>query len=211
MSELYDCRLACAQTIEALAESDSRVIVLVNDCLGSSLMEPFARRYPQRVINAGIAEQDMVGISAGLANGGKLPFVFSASCFLVGRALEQIKVDLAYSGANVKLCATSPGLAYGELGATHHSVEDLAALRAIADLTIVVPADPSETAEAVRAAADVVGPVFLRISRTKVPAVHTDGSHFRLGEARRLREGGDGIQTTLTRQPFWTGHELSPF
>lgn len=191
MTTLYDCRAAYASALESLAERDPRVVVVLNDCVGSSQMDRFGQRFPERLINVGIAEQDMVGIAAGLANGGKLPFVSSASCFLTGRALEQIKADVAYSEANVKLCAMSPGLAYGELGATHHSIEDLAWMRALANLTILVPADPVETGQAVRVAAETEGPFFLRISRMKVPAVHPQDYQFRVGVASRLRDGSD--------------------
>jgi len=133
----------------------------------------------------------MVGIGAGLANGGKIPFVCAASCFLTGRALEQIKVDVAYSRANVKLCGVASGLAYGQLGPTHHSIEDLAWTRVIANLAVVVPADPSETAQAVRAAAELDGPVFLRLSRMPVPSVHPPEYRFRMGAAVVLKPGRD--------------------
>ncbi len=188
---LFDCRDAFAERLEALAAEDERVVVVVNDSIGSSKMGNFKKRYPQRLVNVGIAEQNMIGVSAGLANGGKLPFTCGASCFLTGRALEQIKVDLAYSNANVKLCGMSSGVAYGELGPTHHSIEDLAWLRAIANMTIIVPADPLETAQAVQAAYEYVGPVFLRISRMPVPAVHPASYQFQIGKACVLREGTD--------------------
>jgi transketolase len=133
----------------------------------------------------------MVGVGAGLANGGRIPFVSGAAPFLTGRALEQIKADVAYSNANVKLCGQSPGMAYGELGPTHHSIEDLAWLRAIANLPVVVPADPLETEQVIRWAASMVGPVFIRVSRTPVTAVNGPGYAFQAGVAARLREGGD--------------------
>jgi transketolase len=140
-------------------------------------------------VNVGIAEQNMVGVSAGLALSGLLPFTCGASCFLTGRALEQVKADLAYSHHNVKLCGMSSGMAYGELGPTHHSIEDLAWTRAIANLTIIVPADPLETAQCVRAAAAYDGPVFLRLSRMPVPIVHPADYQFEIGRAVTLREG----------------------
>jgi transketolase len=133
----------------------------------------------------------MVGVSAGLAGAGKIPFTCAASCFLTARALEQIKADLAYSRHNVKLCGMSSGMAYGELGPTHHSIEDLAWTRAIASMTVVVPADARETSQAVRAAAAIDGPVFLRISRLPVPPVHAEGHAFQIGRATTLREGSD--------------------
>ena len=153
MTQRYDCRDAFAQTLEELGQQDARVVVVVNDSVSSSKVGGFRKRFPDRLVNVGIAEQTMIGVSAGLSNGGMLPFVCGASCFLTGRALEQIKVDLAYSEANVKLCGMASGVAYGELGPTHHSIEDLAWTRAIANMTVIVPADPIETSAALRAAA----------------------------------------------------------
>jgi len=191
MPELFDCREAFARTLERLAEHDPRIVAVVNDSVGSTRLGGFSRRFAGRLVNVGIAEQNMVGIGAGLANGGKLPFVCGASCFLTGRALEQIKVDVAYSRANVKLCGMSSGLAYGQLGPTHHSIEDLAWTRAIAGLKVVAPADPTETAQAVEAAAQVDGPVFLRLSRMPVPEIHPASYQFSFGRAVILREGTD--------------------
>ncbi len=191
MTQLYDCRDAFASALESIATDDPRACVVVNDSVGSSKVGGFAARFPDRLVNVGIAEQNMVGVAAGLANAGRLPFVCAASCFLTGRALEQIKADVAYSDANVKLCGMSPGVAYGELGPTHHSIEDLAWTRAIANLIVVVPADPLETEQAVRFAAAHRGPVFLRISRMGVPAVHGRDYRFTVGRAALLRAGAD--------------------
>jgi len=149
----FDCRDAFARTLEALAETDQRIVTVVNDSLGSSKLTGFQKRWPERTVNVGIAEQDMVGVGAGLANGGKIPFVSAAACFLTARAMEQIKADVAYSNVNVKLIGQSSGIAYGELGPTHHSIEDMAWLRLLPNLTIIVPSDPWETEEAVKAAA----------------------------------------------------------
>jgi transketolase len=187
----FDCRDAFAAELELIAQEDRRVVVLVNDSISSSKVGNFKKLFPGRLVNIGIAEQNMVGISAGLANGGKIPFVCGASCFLTGRALEQIKADLAYSNYNVKLCGMSSGVAYGELGPTHHSIEDLAWLRAIANMVIIVPADPLETAKAVRAAYEYHGPVFLRISRTPVPSILPDSYRYQIGTAYQLRDGQD--------------------
>jgi transketolase len=189
MTAKADCRVAFAEALVGLAEADSRIVAVVNDSVGSSSLEEFKKRFPERLINVGIAEQNLVGVSAGLASAGKVPFTCGASCFLTGRALEQIKADLAYSRHNVKLCGMSSGMAYGELGPTHHSIEDIAWTRAIANMTVIVPADPLETAQAVRAAAALDGPVFLRISRLMVPAVHAPDYAFRIGRAARLRDG----------------------
>jgi transketolase len=191
MSDLFDCRKAFAEALHELAAADPRVVVVTNDSIGSSNITAFRKQYPERFVNVGIAEQDLIGVSTGLANGGKLPFVCGASCFLTGRALEQVKVDLGYSRSNVKLCGMSSGMAYGALGPTHHSIEDLAWTRVIPNLTIIVPADPLETRQAFFAAAALDGPVFLRLSRMPVPEVHAPGYQFRIGRAARLREGRD--------------------
>src|SRR5579872_7279915 len=178
----YDCRETFAKTLETLAEKDERIVAVVNDSVGSSKLVGFQKRFPDRLINVGIAEQTMVGVGAGLANGGKTPFVSGAACFLTARALEQIKADIVYSNANVKLCGISSGVAYGELGPTHHSIEDIAWLRTMRDLTIIVPSDPSETAAAIRAVAALEGPAFVRISRMPVPELnHT--APFAIGKA----------------------------
>lgn len=188
---MFDCREAYVETLRALAEQDERIVAVVNDSVGSSKLGKFRSQFPQRLINVGIAEQAMVGVGAGLANGGKIAFVSGASCFLTARALEQIKADVAYSQANVKLCGISSGVAYGELGPTHHSIEDLAWLRPMANLTIIVPSDPWETAEAIKAAATTDGPMFIRISRMPVPALKRDKPRFEIGKAEVLRAGSD--------------------
>jgi transketolase len=190
----FDCRDAFAAALDEVAERDQRVVIVVNDSVGSSKLVGFKKRWPERMVNVGIAEQTMVGIGAGLANGGKIPFVSAAACFLTARALEQIKVDIAYSNTNVKLVAQSPGVAYGELGATHHSIEDMAWLRLLPNLTIIVPSDPWETGRAVKAAAEMDGPVFIRVSRMPVPQLPRPASaEFRIGRAEVLRDGGDAV------------------
>ncbi len=188
----FDCRDAFAKTIEALAEADPRIVTVVSDSVGSSKLTGFRKRWPERMVNVGIAEQTVVAVGAGLANGGKIPFVSAASCFLTGRALEQVKADIAYSNVNVKLIGQSSGIAYGELGPTHHSIEDFAWLRVLNNLTIIAPSDPWETAEAIRAAAAHDGPAFVRVSRMPVPELpRPEGARFTIGKAETLREGGD--------------------
>jgi transketolase len=190
----FDCRDSFAATLEMLAARDERIVAVVNDSLGSSKLASFEKRWPDRTVNVGIAEQTMVGVGAGLANGGKIPFVSAASCFLTARALEQIKADIAYSKRNVKLVGQSPGVAYGELGATHHSIEDMAWLRLLPNLAIVVPSDPWETARVVEAAATLDGPIFIRIGRVPVPALARPAdAEFRLGHAEVLRDGSDAV------------------
>ena len=189
--ELHDCRDAFTSTLEAMAARNPDIVAVCNDSVGSSKLGGFRERWPERLINVGIAEQNLVGVGAGLANGGKLPFVCAAACFLTGRALEQIKADVAYSNTNVKLCGMSSGVAYGALGSTHHSTEDFAWMRAIPNIAVVAPADRIETAAATEWAASHAGPVFLRLSRVGVPDLFPQGHVFELGRANRLRDGTD--------------------
>lgn len=187
----HDCRDTFSKTVEALAESDPRIVTVVSDSVGSSKLVNFRKRWPDRMVNVGIAEQTVVAVGAGLANGGKVPFVSAASCFLTARAMEQIKADIAYSNVNVKLIGQSSGIAYGELGPTHHSIEDMAWLRLLNNLTLIVPSDPWETEQAIRAAAAFDGPVFIRVSRMPVPALERKSPRFEIGKAEVLAEGGD--------------------
>ncbi len=189
--QLFDCRDAFSKTLEQMAAVDSRVCAVVNDSISSTKLKAFKAAFPERFVNVGIAEQNMVGVGAGLANGGMVPYVSGASCFLTARSMEQVKVDLGYSKSNVKLCGMSSGMAYGELGPTHHSIEDLAWTRIIPNLAVIVPADPIETESAMRYSLSYEGPMFLRISRMPVPAVHDAGYTFRLGHAPVLHHGND--------------------
>ncbi|GAA2019954.1 transketolase family protein [Nakamurella flavida] len=192
----FDCRKAFAEEIIALAQEDPRIVAVCNDSVGSSNLTGFRDAFPDRLINVGIAEQDLVGVGAGLANGGMIPFVSAAAPFLTGRALEQIKADVAYSATHVLLCGQSPGMAYGELGPTHHSIEDLSWTRAIPGLRVLVPADPQETRAAVRYAVGNPGGYYIRIPRHAVPAVNPEGTGFELGRSVRLAghsPGGEDV------------------
>lgn len=190
-ARLFDCRDAYIRVLEEMAAADKRVCAVANDSLSSAKLKEFRAKFPDRFVNVGIAEQNMVGVGAGLANGGMIPYVCGAGCFLTARAMEQLKVDLAYTKANVKLCAMSPGMAYGQLGPTHHSIEDVAWMRVLPNMAVVVPADPVETAAAMRYSITHNGPMYLRISRMPVPRVHGEDYEFTLGRAVLLREGTD--------------------
>ena len=190
-AKLYDCRDSFTATLEALGAANEHIVAVCNDSVGSSKLAGFRDKFPDRLINVGIAEQNMVGVGAGLANGGNIPFVCAASPFLTGRALEQIKADVAYSETNVKLVGISSGMAYGELGPTHHSIEDFAWIRALPNVPVIAPADRIETAAAVRWAADHQGGCFLRLSRVGVPDLFAEDHAFEPGKANCLREGRD--------------------
>ena len=189
---MFDCRDAYAPVRwRRWQKRTPRVCVVINDSLSSAKMKDFKTKYPARFVNAGVAEQNMVGVGNGLANGGMIPYLCGASCFLTARAMEQVKVDLAYSNANVRICGMSSGMAYGQLGPTHHSIEDLAWLRILPNMTVVVPADPIETDAVMRYTLEHVGPMFLRISRIPVRPVHDNDYKFTLGKAVVLRRGRD--------------------
>jgi transketolase len=190
-AQTYDCRKAFADTLLELARADERIVAVCNDSVGSSNLVAFRQEFPDRLINVGIAEQDLVGVGAGLANGGLIPFVSAAAPFLTGRALEQIKADVAYSNTHVILCGQSPGVAYGELGPTHHSIEDLSWTRAIDNLKVLVPADPVQTRAAVRWAVDNPGPLYLRVPRFKVPELTPEDAPLEPGQAVLVSDGDD--------------------
>ena len=187
----YDCRQTFVDTLIDLAQTDERIVAVCNDSVGSSNLGAFAKAFPERLINVGIAEQNMVGVAAGLANGGFIPFVCAAGPFLSGRATEQVKADVAYSNFPVILCAMSPGIAYGELGPTHHSIEDFAWMRAISNLVVMAPADPRQTRDAMHWAAKAGKPTYMRVPRFKIPAVTPEDHQFVTGKANTLRSGKD--------------------
>lgn len=185
-------RQVICETLLKLAETDPDIMVLTSDSRGSAAMAPFAKAYPNQFVEVGIAEQNIVGISAGLAHSGKKPFVTSPACFLSMRSIEQIKVDVAYSGTNVKLVGISGGVSYGALGMSHHSVQDIAVARAIPGLAVVLPADRHETKRMTEALVKHQGGVYVRIGRNAVEDVYeSDDYEFIIGKAVTLRDGTD--------------------
>jgi transketolase len=180
-----------ADTLLELAEADSQIVAVTSDSRGSGKLGPFGQARPRQLIEVGIAEQNLVGIAAGLASIGKKPFAVSPACFLMARALEQIKNDVCYSDVPVVAVGISAGVSYGALGSTHHSLHDLAALRAIHNVTVIVPADNFETCAAVRAAVHARHPVYLRFGKAPMLNVHAENSRFQVGRAITLREGSD--------------------
>ena len=181
-----------ADTLLEMARSDRSVVAVTSDSRGSGKLGPFGQALPAQLVEVGIAEQNLVGIAAGLAACGKKAFAVSPACFLTARALEQIKNDVAYSDQPVTLVGISAGVSYGALGTTHHSLHDFAALRAINNLTIVAPADNFETRAAVLAAATSGKPVYLCFGKAPLydlPA--PDSAPFALGRTRLLRAGTD--------------------
>lgn len=180
-----------SQTLESLAASDRDIISVTSDSRGSGKLVPFGKKYPRQIIEIGIAEQNLVGVAAGLASAGKKTFAVSPACFLSARALEQIKNDVAYSDNPVKLIAISAGVSYGALGTTHHSLHDLAVLRAINNLTIVAPADNFETEEAIKLAANYDQPIYIRFGKKAMPFLCEENQTFEFGKGRVVRKGAD--------------------
>ncbi len=175
-----------ASTLMELAAVDREVLVVTSDSRGSGRVTPFADKFPEQIVEIGIAEQNLVGVSAGLASVGKKVFVVSPACFLTARALEQIKNDVAYSDHPVKVIGISAGVSYGSLGTTHHSLHDFAVLQAINNIDIVAPADNFETIEVIRAAVYHPRPIYIRFGKKVMPNLHTSDVHFEIGKAIQL-------------------------
>lgn len=185
-------RQAICQTLMEYAAVDKDIVLLVSDSRGSASMTDFVSKFPEQYVETGIAEQNIVGIAAGLAASGKKPFVASPACFLTMRSIEQIKVDIAYSRTNVKLIGISGGVSYGALGMTHHSLQDIAVLRAIPDIAVMVPADRHETQNMIKALLQYDGPAYLRVGRNPVDDVYPSERYpFEIGKAVTMRDGKD--------------------
>ena len=180
-----------AATLERLAMADRQVVVVTSDSRGSGKLVPFADALPDQIVEVGIAEQNLVGITAGLASCGKKAFAVSPACFLTTRALEQVKNDICYSDVPAKVIGISAGVSYGALGSTHHSLHDFAALRAIHNITVVAPADNWETRHAIEAAAQAEHPVYVRFGKVAMHDLTTSRAPFQLGKATVIREGSD--------------------
>jgi len=183
-------RTAFFRALLQAAERDERIHLVVGD-LGFGVVETFCERFPNRYLNAGVAEQNMTGIAAGMALSGKIVFTYSIANFPTLRCLEQVRNDVCYHRANVKIVAVGGGFAYGALGMTHHALEDLAILRALPEMTVVAPGDPIEASAATQAIACRPGPCYLRLGRAGEPVVHAAPIRFEIGKAIRLREGHD--------------------
>jgi transketolase len=197
-------------TLQRLAELDRNIVVVTSDSRGSGKLVPFGQQFPQQMVEIGIAEQNLVGVAAGLASAGKKVFAVSPACFLTARALEQIKNDVAYSDNPVKLIGISAGVSYGALGSTHHSLHDFAVLRAINNITVVAPADNFETEQAIAQAAQLNHPFYLRFGKKAMPMLPAEiDNSFVFGKGRVVRQGADLtlISTGETVYPAWQAAE----
>jgi len=184
-------REAYGQALVQLGKDNPDIVVLDADLAKSTKTSDFAKAFPQRFFDMGIAEQNMIGFAAGLATTGKIPFASSFAIFATGRAFEQIRNSVAYPRLNVKIAATHAGISVGEDGGSHQAIEDLALMRSLPNMTVLVPADATETKKAIQAAAAYQGPVYIRMGRLAVPVLFTDDYNFVIGKANVIREGQD--------------------
>jgi transketolase len=181
-------RTAFIEELVRLAAEDESIWLICGD-LGYSVLEPFVDRFPARYLNAGVAEQNMTGIAAGLALMGRIVFTYSIANFPSLRCLEQIRNDVCYHNLNVKIVAVGGGLAYGSHGYTHHAVEDLAIMSALPNMTVTAPADPAETRAITRMIAALPGPAYLRLGKAGEPALHSSDPEVSYGKAILMRQG----------------------
>ena len=180
-----------AETLLQEAKLNNKIVAVTSDSRGSGKLVPFGKQLPYQLIEVGIAEQNLVGVCAGLSAAGKKVFGVSPSSFLTARSLEQIKNDIAYSNQPVVLVGISAGISYGQLGATHHSIHDFAVLRAINNMTIVSPADNFETAEVIKQSLDYDKPLFIRYGKKPTLNLHKEGQKFKIGKAIVVNQGDD--------------------
>jgi len=189
VSQEVATRDAYGDALAKLGEVRQDLVVLDGDLSGSTKTGVFGKKFPDRFFDLGIAEQNIMCAAAGFAMSGKLPFVSTFAVFAPGRCFDQIRLQVAYNNLNVKIVTTHAGITTGEDGASAQALEDVAAVRAVANMTVIVPADGPETEAAVFAAAEHQGPVYMRLGRAKVPVIYKDGCDFKIGRASLLRDG----------------------
>ncbi len=184
-------RDAYGDALVSLGKKRNDVVVLDADLSGSTKTGKFAKAFPERFFNIGIAEQDMIGTAAGLSIAGKLPFASTFAVFATGRAWEQVRQSVCYPNLNVKIVASHAGITVGEDGGSHQSVEDIALMRVLPNMTVIVPADGPETLQAIEAVAEYKGPCYVRVGRNKVPTLFGEDYKFKIGKAHVFNEGKD--------------------
>jgi len=184
-------REAYCSTLMELAETNKNIVALDADLVGSSGMKPFFAKYPERAIQCGIAEANMIGIAAGLSSAGKIPFAHSFGCFASRRTCDQIMISCAYAQLNVRILGSDPGVVAAYNGGTHMPFEDMGVLRSIPKITLIEPTDPVMTADIVRQLIEPWGVYYIRMARKSVKGVYAEGSNFEIGKGNVLREGAD--------------------
>ena len=207
-----------ADTLLREAKQDSKIIVVTSDSRGSGKLVPFGKELPQQIVEVGIAEQNLVGISAGLSASGKKVFAVSPASFLTARSLEQIKADIAYSDQPVCLVGISAGISYGQLGSTHHSIHDFAVMRCINNMTIVAPADNFEASEVIKQAVSYDHPLYIRYGKKPMLNIHSGKTQFQIGKAIIVEEGedvaliatGETVQRAFLASQILKGNNINP-
>ena len=189
--EKKSTRVAYGEALVKLGKVNKDVVVLEADLSKSTMTAYFKKEFPERHINVGIAEADMIGTAAGIATTGKIPFASTFAHFAAGRAFDQVRNSVAYPQLNVKICPTHAGVSLGEDGGSHQSVEDVALMRAIPGMVVLSPADAVETEKMVFAAAEYEGPVYVRLGRLNIPVLFDENYKFEIGKAATLKEGND--------------------
>lgn len=187
----HDLRTIMVDTLIEAAQSGVNIAVVVSDSTSTAKIAPFAERFPNRLVNVGIAEQNLVGVAAGLSLGGYVAITANAAPFLVARANEQVKNDVCYSQTNVKLVGLNAGVSYGALASTHHAIDDISIMRGLGNILILAPADPIETRRMFEFALQYVGPVYIRMDNAKFPVLHSEDYQFVPGKASVIKEGDD--------------------
>ncbi|MGB8226957.1 MAG: transketolase C-terminal domain-containing protein, partial [Sedimentisphaerales bacterium] len=186
-----DLRDVMVQSFIQAVQDGVNLVVLVSDSASTSKIAPFQEKYPDRLVNVGIAEQNLVGMAAGLSLGGYVAVTANAACFLVARANEQVKNDVCYSETNVKLMGLNAGVSYGPLASTHHAIDDISIMRGLGNIIILAPSDPVEAEKIFKFALNYVGPVYIRMDSAKFPVLHSSDYKFELGKVDVLMPGDD--------------------
>jgi len=186
-----DLREVMVQSFIRAVQDDVNLVVLVSDSTSTSKIAPFQEKYPDRLVNVGIAEQNLVGVAVGLSLGGYVAVTANAACFLVARANEQVKNDVCYSDTNVKLVGLNAGVSYGALASTHHAIDDVSIMRGLGNIIILAPCDPIEAERIFEFALKHVGPVYIRMDNAKFPVLHVEDYKFELGKPDILISGDD--------------------
>ena len=190
-------RTTFINTLRDLARKDERIFLITID-MGYSVLEQFREEFPDRFLNTGIAEQNAIGVAAGLALSGKIVYVYSIIPFVTMRCFEQVRLDLAYNNANVKLVGIGAGMTYGPFGASHHSIEDIAIMRSIPNMTVLCPGDPIETEQLILQSYEIKSPVYIRLGKNGEPKIHSEETKIKLGHATQVTEGNDLILITTS-------------
>ncbi|MBN1763745.1 MAG: hypothetical protein JW860_00675 [Sedimentisphaerales bacterium] len=207
----HDLREAMVQSFIKAVDRGINLAVVVSDSTSTSKIKPFAQKYPDRLINVGIAEQNLVGVAAGLSLGGFVAVTANAACFLVARANEQVKNDVCYSNTNVKLIGLNAGVCYGPLAGTHHAIDDISIMLGLGNIVILAPSDAIDTAAIFDFALEYEGPVYIRMDSDKLPVIHNEDYRFELGRANLLRTGTDisiMAMGSTAHEAYFAGQEL---